>query len=110
MEKIEFPAFNIGQETVSKTSCTGVNNMNVINGLLLPNQVMDIQIEVNYDDERLTHFWEYNGDYSVGAFDMHIYLRNIGMTGVEYSELIVIDKGEDFKERIMYKAYEESHP
>ena len=110
VEKIEFLAFNIGQETVPKTSCTGVANMNVINGLLLPDQVMDIQIEVDYDDERLTRFWEYNGDCSIGAFDMHIYLKNIGMTGVEYSELIVIDKGEDFKERIMYKAYEEGHP
>ena len=51
--------------------------------------------------------WEFEDTTSIGSFDMCLYITNKSLSGIECAEKIYINKAVGFKERVMYKAYEE---
>lgn len=107
VEQIIFPHFRLNGEYVQTTVCAGLEKYNAMSNLLLPGQEIEVLVRIYFDDVRLMRFWEMHESNSIGAFQMDIYLNNITITGIEYKEKIVIDKGDNFKEKVMYKAYEE---
>ncbi len=109
VDKIEFSRFRINNEVVEQTQCIGLDKYKTISGLILPNDNLDVTVTVYFNDVRYKNFWECNDDNSVGAFDMCLYLTNTSITGITYQEKIYIDKAVGFKEKIMYKAYEDDN-
>lgn len=109
VDKIEFSRFRINNEVVEKTQCVGSDKYKTISGLFLPNDILNVTVKVYFDDVRYKKFWECDDDNIIGAFDMCLYLTNTSITGITYQEKIYIDKAVGFKEKIMYKAYEDDN-
>lgn len=107
VEQIDFPHFRLNGEYVQTTVCVGLKKYNAMSDLLLPGQEIEVLVRIYFDDVRLMRFWEMHGSNSIGAFRMEIYLKNTTITGIECKEKIVIDKGDKFKEKVMYRAYGE---
>lgn len=107
IEKVIFPSFRLGGENIPITICVGIEKYNMMSKLLLPDQEIDILMNIYFDDARLKRFWEFRKSNSIGEFEMCLYLKNTSITGIEYNEKIVIEQGYGFKEKVMYKAYEE---
>lgn len=107
IDRIEFPGFKICNESVASTVCYGADKYRFISELLLPNKHIDVTIKIHFGDSRYKKFWELQNENSVGEFNMCLYLTNTSISDIEYREKICIDKAVGFKEKIMYKIYEE---
>ena len=64
-------------------------------------------MDIFVDNELYKKFWEFNDATLIGSFDMCLYITNTSLSGIKYAEKIYINKAVGFKERVMYKAYEE---
>lgn len=107
IEKVAFPPFSLDEEHIPATICVGIEKCNMINDLLLPDQEMEVLVRIYFDNVRLMRFWEFHESNSIGEFAMCIYIKNTSITGIDYKEKVVIEQGHRFKEKVMYKAYEE---
>lgn len=107
IEKVEIPHFNLCGEYIPTTICAGTEKHNMMSDLLLPGQEIDVLVRIYFDDKRLRQFWEFDKSNSIGLFEMCIYLRNTSITGINYKEKVVIKQHYGFKEKVMYKAYDE---
>lgn len=108
IDRIEFPGFKICNESVVPTVCYGADKYKFISELLLPNKHIDVTIKIHFSDSRYKKFWELQDETSVGELKMCLYLTNTSISDLEYKEKICIDKAVGFKEKIMYKIYEEA--
>ena len=106
--KIIFPSFKLRGDIIQETVCQGLDKYCALNCLILPNNYIDVEVKIYYDDIRLTQFWESHNNCDIGNFEMCMYIKNTSIPGVEFCEEIVIEKGYNFKEQIMYKSYEEN--
>ena len=78
--------------------------------MILPNGSIDVCIDIYYDNEIFSEFWEFFEWNMIGSFDVCLFLTNKSVSGLTYREQIYINKGANMKEHITYKAYEEEHP
>ena len=85
----------------------GRENAKHISWLLLPADSLELTVEIFFDNNLYKKFWEFEDTTSIGSFDMCLYITNQSLSGIEYKEKIYINKAVGFKERVMYKAYEE---
>lgn len=109
VDRIEFPGFRICNENIANAVCYGNEKYKFISELLLPNKSIDVTIQIYFSDDRYKKFWEFHDETSVGEFEMCMYLTNTSISDVKYKEKIRIEKAVGFKEKIMYKIYEEDH-
>lgn len=109
VDYVGFSGFNYKKQHVNKTICKGISGHNTISWMILPTESIDICVDIYYDDERFTNFWEFHAPDMIGSFDMCLFLTNKSISGVEYREKIFLDKAADLKDHIMYKAYEGNH-
>lgn len=86
--------------------CKGISGHNTISWMILPSESIDVCVDILYDDERFTNFWEFRNSDMIGSFDVCLFLTNKSISGVEYREKIFLDKAADLKDHIMYKAYD----
>ena len=107
VKRIEFSGFRYRGEIVSKTCCIGTENAKYISWLLLPEKSLEITVDIFFDNELYKKFWEFEDISSIGDFDMCLYITNKSLSGIECVEKIYINKAVNFKERVMYKVYEE---
>lgn len=107
VDRIEFSGFKYQNEIIDKTYCIGTENAKYISWLLLPEDSLEIKVEILFDNILYMKFWEYEDSSFVGDFDMCLYITNRSLSGIECKEKIYINKAVGFKERVMYKAYEE---
>lgn len=107
VERIEFSGFKYQDEIVNKVCCIGTANAKYISWLLLPEKSLEITVDIFFDNELYKKFWEFEDTTSIGSFDMCLYITNKSLSGIECAEKIYINKAVGFKERVMYKAYEE---
>lgn len=107
VERIEFSGFKYQDEIVNKVCCIGTANAKYISWLLLPEKSLEITVDIFFDNELYKKFWEFEDTTSIGSFDMCLYITNKSLSGIECAEKIYINKAIGFKERVMYKAYEE---
>ena len=107
IDRIEFSGFKICNEDVAPTVCYGADKYKFISELLFPGKHIEVTIKIHFSDSRYKKFWELRDETSVGEFEMCLYLTNTSISDVEYQEKICIDKAVGFKEKIMYKVYEE---
>lgn len=107
VDRIEFPGFKICNENIANVVCYGNEEYKFISELLLPNKSIDVTIEIYFSDDRYKKFWEFHDETSVGEFEMCMYLTNTSISDVKYKEKVRIKKAVGFKEKIMYKIYEE---
>lgn len=107
VDRIEFSGFNYKGNHTDMVSCVGSREAKHVSWLILPGDSMDITVDIFYDNELYKHFWEYDEVIEFGCFDMCLYVTNKSLSGISYKEKIYIEKCVGFKERIMYKAYEE---
>lgn len=109
VDYVGFCGFNYKNQHVNKTVCKGISGHNTISWMILPSESIDVCVDILYDDERFTNFWEFRNSDMIGSFDVSLFLTNKSISGVEYREKIFLDKAADLKVHIMYKAYEENH-
>lgn len=109
VDYVGFCGFNYKNQHVDKTVCKGISGHNTISWMILPSESIDVCVDILYDDERFTNFWEFRNSDMIGSFDVCLFLTNKSISGVEYREKIFLDKAADLKDHIMYKAYEENH-
>ena len=107
VDRIEFSGFNYQDEIVNKVCCVGTANAKYISWLLLPEKSLEITVDIFFDNELYKKFWEFEDTTSIGSFDMCLYITNKSLSGIECAEKIYINKAVGFKERVMYKVYEE---
>ena len=107
VDRIEFSGFKYQDEIVNKTCCIGTENAKYISWLLLPEKSLEITVDIFFDNELYKKFWEFEDISSIGDFDMCLCITNKSLSGIECVEKIYINKAVNFKERVMYKAYEE---
>lgn len=107
VDRIEFSGFKYKDDVVSKVCCLGIENSKYISWLLLPDDSLEIAVDVSFDNGLYKEFWEFEDTTSIGNFDMCLYITNKSLSGIECKEKIYISKAVGFKERVMYKAYEE---
>lgn len=110
VDHIGFSGFKYQDQIVEKTVCTGLPGHNKIGWMILPNGSIDVCIDIYYDNEIFTNFWEFFEWNMIGSFDICLFLTNKSVSGLTYREQIYINKGANMKEHITYKAYEEEHP
>lgn len=107
VDRIEFSGFKNQDEIVNKVCCIGTENAKYISWLLLPENSLEMTVNIFFDNELYKKFWESEDITSIGNFDMCLYITNKSLSGIECAEKIYINKAVGFKERVMYKAYEE---
>ena len=107
VDRIEFSGFKYQDEIVSKACCIGTENAKYISWLLLPGNSMGITVDIFFDNNLYKKFWEFKDTTSIGNFDMCLYITNRSLSGISCIEKIYISQAVGFKERVMYKAYEE---
>ena len=107
VERIEFSGFKYQDEIVNKVCCIGTANAKYISWLLLPKKSLEITVDIFFDNKLYKKFWEFEDISSIGDFDMCLYITNKSLSGIECVEKIYINKAVNFKERVMYKVYEE---
>lgn len=107
VDRIEFSGFKYQADVVSKVCCVGTENAKYISWLLLPENSLEITVDIFFDNDLYKNFWEFEDSTSIGNFDMCLYITNKSLSGIECAEKIYINKAVGFKERVMYKAYEE---
>lgn len=107
VDRIEFSGFKNQDEIVNKVCCIGTENAKYISWLLLPENSLEMTVDIFFDNELYKKFWESEDIISIGDFDMCLYITNKSLSGIECAEKIYINKAVGFKERVMYKAYEE---
>ena len=107
VDHIEFSGFKYQDEIISKVCCVGKGEAKYISWLLLPENSLDVTVDIFFDNELYKKFWEFNDATLIGSFDMCLYITNTSLSGIKYAEKIYINKAVGFKERVMYKAYEE---
>ena len=110
VDRIVFSGFKYQDQIVEKTVCTGLPGYNAIGWMILPNGNIDICIDIYYDNEIFSKFWEFSEWNLIGSFDICLYLTNKSVSGLTYREQIYISKGTNMKEHVTYKAYVEEHP
>lgn len=110
VDHIVFSGFKYQDQIVEKTVCNGLSGHNTIGWMILPNGSFDVCIDIYYDNEIFTKFWEFFEWNMIGSFDICLFLTNKSVSGLTYREQIYINKGANMKEHITYKAYEEEHP
>lgn len=110
VDHIGFSGFKYQDQIVEKTVCTGLSGHNTIGWMILPNGSIDVCIDIYYDNEIFSKFWEFFECDMIGSFDICLFLTNKSVSGLTYREQIYINKGANMKEHITYKAYEEEHP
>lgn len=110
VDRIVFSGFQYQKQSIDKTVCSGLAGHNTISWMILPKEGIDLCIDIYYDNDVFTKFWEFNDVNSIGSFDMCLFLTNKSVSGITYRERIYINKYTNLKEHIMYKAYEEEHP
>lgn len=106
IDRVEFSGFKYKDTYVGLSTCTGMEKANYISWLVLPGSQLKVMVDIYFDNEIYRDFWEYDEFTSFGCFDICFYITNKSLTGIEYKEKIHIEKCADFKESIMYKAYE----
>lgn len=106
IDRIEFSGFKYKGTVVSNASCLGMENSKCISWLILPADSLEITIDIFFDNKLYKNFWEFDDVVSIGEFDMCLYITNTSLSGIECEEKIYINKAPEFKERVMYKAYE----
>lgn len=107
IDSIEFSGFKYKGEYVDKVTCVGIQEAKYISWLILPGDHMDVTVDINFDNPLYKAFWEFDDFTSIGCFDMCLYITNKSLSGITYREKIYIEKAVGFKERVMYKAFEE---
>lgn len=110
VDYVGFSGFKYQDQIVEKTVCTGLPGHNTIGWMILPNGSIDVCIDIYYDNEIFSEFWEFFEWNMIGSFDVCLFLTNKSVSGLTYREQIYINKGTNMKEHITYKAYEEEHP
>lgn len=109
VDYIGFSGFKYQEQVIEKTVCTGLSDYNTIGWMILPNGSIDICIDIYYDNEVFSKFWEYFEWNMVGFFDICLFLTNKSVSGLIYREKIYITKNTNMKEHITYNAYGEEH-
>lgn len=107
VDRIEFSGFKYQDEIASKVCCIGTENAKYISWLLLSENSLEITVDIFFDNSLYKKFWEFEDTTSIGNFDMCLYITNKSLSGIECVEEIYINQAVGFKERVMYKAYEE---
>ena len=92
IEKVIFPSFRLGGENIPITICVGIEKYNMMSELVLPDQEIDVLMNIYFDDARLKRFWEFRKSNSIGEFEMCLYLKNTSITGIEYNEKLLLSK------------------
>lgn len=109
VDRIVFSGFRYQDQVVEKTDCTCLSESNTISWMILPKESVDICVDIYYDNDIFTRFWEFHDWNMIGSFDMCLFLTNKSIAGITYREKIYINKAVNMKEHIMYKAYEDDH-
>lgn len=108
IDSIEFSDLKYKDDIVSRVCCSGTENAKYISWLLLPGDSLEITVDIFFDNSLYKNFWEFEESTSIGSFDMCLYITNKSLSGIECKEKIYISKAVGFKERVMYRAYEEN--
>ena len=107
VDRAEFSGFKYKSVEVGSVCCLGRENAKHISWLLLPADSLELTVEIFFDNNLYKKFWEFEDTTSIGSFDMCPNITNQSLSGIEYKGKIYINKAVGFKERVMYKAYEE---
>ena len=106
VDKVEFSGFKYKNTHVGISTCKGMEKANYISWLVLPGNQLKVMVDIYCDNPVYRDFWEYDDVTEFGCLDICFYITNKSLSGIEYKEKIHIEKCANFKESIMYKAYE----
>ena len=73
---IEFSGFKYKVDSVSKVCCSGREHAKYISWLLLPEDSLEITVDILFDNDLYKKFWEFEDLTAIGIFDMCLYITN----------------------------------